>query len=138
MSWYSTDKTNIKKEVRKFGYVAFLFFGCLFGIGLYLNKEYALIFFGSLSALGLGFIIFPQACIPLYQGWLRVAAIMNKTVIAILLILIYFLVITPAGLLRRLLSGTTIMPLKPDKQADSYWVERETPWQPIHRFIKRY
>lgn len=137
MSWYSTDKTNIKKEVRKFGCVAFLFFGCLFGIGLYLEKEYALIFFGALSGLGLGFILLPQACIPLYQGWLRVAAIMNKIVIAILLTLIYFLVITPAGVLRRFFSGP-ILPLKPDKEVDSYWVERETPWQPIHRFIKRY
>ena len=50
---------------------------------------------------------------------------------------VYYLVITPAALIKRLMGGRPL-PLKPDKQTESYWVTRAEPSQPRERFIKRY
>ncbi|MDY6987451.1 MAG: hypothetical protein SWQ30_05275 [Thermodesulfobacteriota bacterium] len=65
------------------------------------------------------------------------AHFVGKVVTILILALTYYLVITPAALIRHLLAGPPL-PLKPDKEASSYWVTRTEPAQPKERFIKRY
>jgi hypothetical protein len=55
----------------------------------------------------------------------------------LILSLAYYLVITPSALIKRLSGGAPI-PVKPDKEALSYWVDRSEPAQPKERFLKRY
>ena len=55
----------------------------------------------------------------------------------LILALAYYLVITPAALIKMLFGGRPL-PIKPDKKALSYWVDRTEPVQPKERFIKRY
>jgi hypothetical protein len=50
---------------------------------------------------------------------------------------VYWVVITPTALLKRLLGGRPL-PLRPDRGALSYWIERSEPAQPRERFSKRY
>jgi hypothetical protein len=61
----------------------------------------------------------------------------GRLVNTLLLTLAYLLVITPAAWLKRLFGGRPL-PVRPDRQASSYWVEREEPAQPRERYLKRF
>jgi hypothetical protein len=87
--------------------------------------------------LGLGFITMPVALRPVYNAWLRFAHFISRVITNLFLILIYYLVITPSGLIKRLFGGKPL-PVKPDKNISSYWVARTEPAQPRERFFKRY
>ncbi len=53
MSLNSIDK----KQIRKFGLIALVFFGCLCALGIWREKSVLTYLFGVLATLGLGFII---------------------------------------------------------------------------------
>lgn len=125
------------REIRKFGLVALVFFGCLCGLGIWKQKVLPAYLFGSLSVLGLGFILFPAPLRPVHTAWLKVAHVLGRIVTTLTLALTYYLVITPAALLKRVFGGRPL-PLKPDRNAESYWVPRDEPAQPKERFLRRY
>ncbi len=133
MNSNSTDT----KQIRIFGLIALIFFGCLCMIGLWRQKPVPIYLFGALSILGIGFILLPNRLRPVHTGWLKVAHFIGKVITAVILSLAYYLVITPFGLVRRLLKGP-ILPQRPDKKADTYWVTRPRPLQEKEQFIKRY
>jgi hypothetical protein len=125
------------KEIRKFGIIALIFFGFLCGLGMWTKKPLPTYFFGFLSVLGLSFIIAPSRLRPIYGTWLRIAHFLGRVVTTVILALAYYLVITPAALVKRLFGGSPL-PFKPDKDCPSYWVTREEPAQPRERFLKRF
>ena len=57
---------------------------------------------GVLVAMGL---IIPMALKPVYKVWMRFGMILNRITSPIIMGLVFFLVITPTGLVRRLLSA---------------------------------
>jgi hypothetical protein len=132
-----TLNTTKRSEIRKFGLVAFLFFGCLGAIGIWREKAIIAYFFCALSLLGMGLILFPSPLRPLYDGWLKIAHLIGRTVTTLMLTLAYYLVITPSALIKRLFGGRPL-PLKPTNTTSSYWVDRSEPCQPKERFLKRY
>jgi hypothetical protein len=93
--------------------------------------------FGFLSLIGLGFILLPIQLKPIYDLWLKIAHLIGKAVTVVMLTVAYYFVITPTALIKRLFGGPPL-PLKPDKNALTYWVTRTEPAQPRERFIKRY
>jgi hypothetical protein len=129
----STDN----RETRKFGLVALIFFGCLCALGLWKNKLVPTYLFGSLTILGLGFILIPAQLKPVHAAWLKLAHFLGRIITALILTLAYYLVITPSALIKRLFGGRPL-PVKPDKKASSYWVDRTEPAPPKERFLKRY
>ena len=128
---------DTRKDIRKFGAIALIFFGILFGLGLWREKVAITYFFGLLALLGLGFLLLPSLLKPLYDGWLKIAHLIGRLITLIILTLAYYLVITPSGLIKRVFGGRPI-PTSPDKNASSYWVARPEPVQPRERFMKRY
>jgi ABC-type Fe3+ transport system permease subunit len=114
-----------------------VFFGALFGLAVWRDKTVAAGIFGCLGLIGAVLAIFPSRTGFLYRGWLRVAHGVGRVITLLILALAYYLVITPAALLKRLFSGRPL-PLKPDRKAATYWVERTEPAQPKERFVKRY
>ena len=133
MSLNSTDT----KQVRTFGLIALLFFGCLCALGIWFEKPLPTFLFGALSALGLGFILLPHQLRPVFVAWLRIAHFLSRVVTALILTLAYYLVITPAALIKRIFGGTPL-PIKPDKNASSYWVTRKEAVQAKEQFFKRF
>jgi len=123
--------------IRKFGLIALLFFGSLCALGIWTQKPLPAYLFGCLAALGIAFIVLPAKLTPVYLRWMQVAQFMGKAFTALILTLAYFLVITPAAFLKRIFGGTPL-PTKPDKEMPSYWVTRTEPAQPLERFIKRF
>ncbi|MFP4476218.1 MAG: hypothetical protein ACLFOY_11725 [Desulfatibacillaceae bacterium] len=132
----TSNWTDIR-EIRKFGAVALVFFGLLLAVGLWRERLLAVYLFGALSALGFLHLVLPGPMKPVYRGWLAVARAIGTVVTTVLLALVYFVVITPSGWIRRLVAGP-ILPMQPDREAETYWVEREERVQPRERFTKRF
>jgi len=126
-----------KREIRKFGLIALIFFGCLCALGVLLKKALPTYLFGFLSVAGLGLVVFPSHLRPLYFVWLKIGHTLGRIVTTLMLTLAYYLIITPSGLIKRLFGGAPL-PIKPDRQVSSYWVARTEPAQPKERFLKRY
>jgi hypothetical protein len=133
VSLNSTDA----KQIRKFGLIAFIFFGCLCALGIWSGKPLPTYLFGTLSALGLGFISFPHQLRPVFVAWLRIAHFIGRAVTTLILTFAYYLVITPAALIKRIFGGTPL-PNNPDKNMSSYWVTREEAVQSKEQFFKRF
>ena len=133
MSLNSTDT----KQIRKFGLIALIFFGCLCALGIWLEKPFPTYLFGTLSALGLGFILFPNQLRPVFVAWLKIAHFLSRVVTTFILTLAYYLVITPTALIKRIFGGTPL-PTKPDKNVSSYWVTRKEAVQSKAQFLKRF
>lgn len=133
MIWNSINS----REIRRFGLIALIFFGCLCALGLWVKKPLPVYLFGSLSMLGIGFILVPSRLKHVYVAWLKIAHFLGRLVTALMLTVAYYLVITPSALIKWLFGGRPL-PVKPNKNASSYWVPRAEPAQPKERFIKRY
>ena len=73
------NKTKMK-DVRRFGIIAFLFFGALCALGLWRHKPVPIYLFGALSVLGIGFVLFPSKLTPVYTIWLKVAHFIGKII----------------------------------------------------------
>lgn len=125
------------KQIRRFGLIALIFFGILWGLAIWRGHDLLKYFFGALSILGLGFLIIPGPLKPVYNGWLKAAHFIGLVFTALVLTVAYYVVITPAGLLKRLFGGRPL-PLKPNPDASTYWVTRPEPAQPKERFYKRF
>ena len=126
-----------KRDIRKFGLIAICFFGAIAALAFWRGRPGVLGVFGILGTAGLLFFLIPGPMAPVYRGWLRISHIIGRITTGIILILAYYLAVTPVALAKRVFGGVPI-PLKPDPQADSYWVERPEPVQPNERFIKRF
>lgn len=133
MSSNSTDN----RDIRKFGFIALVFFGCLSGLGIWLGRVVPIYLFGGLGLLGLAFIVAPLPLRPVYAGWLKVAHLVGRVITTLVLVMAYYLVITPSAMLKRLFGGAPL-PVRPNKDVLTYWVAREEPAQPNERFLKRY
>ena len=129
----STDK----KEIQRFGAVAFVFFGSLCVIGILASKPLPTYLFAFLSVLGIGFVLMPSPLKPVYNLWLKIAHFIGRIITTLMLTFAYYLVITPSALIIRLL-GKRLVPIKPDRKVSTYWVDRIEPAQPKERFLKRY
>jgi hypothetical protein len=109
-------------EGRKFGLVvgaAFLVFGGLMWRRGHLPPAYV--------AAGLGGLLFlagltaPQRLGPVYRAWMALARAISKVTTPIVMGAIWFLVITPAGLLVRLFGHR---PLSHPRDATTFWHTR--------------
>lgn len=113
---------------RAFGLVFAGFFAVLFSLGCWRGH---LQLWTTRAALGLAvlFLILalaaPRWLSPLNQVWTRFGQLLHAVTSPLVLGLVFFLVVTPLGLLARLL-GRDFLRLKRDPQAHSYWIDRTT------------
>jgi hypothetical protein len=74
----------------------------------------------------------------MYRLWIGLSVVLGYFVSRILLTLIFFLIITPLGLVMRIV-GRDPMDRKWDPEATSYWIEREQePDTSIERYGKQF
>ncbi|MBW2037137.1 MAG: hypothetical protein JRI41_06615 [Deltaproteobacteria bacterium] len=125
------------RRIRRFGAIAFFFFGSLCILGFWRERTIAACLFGTLSLAGMGLFGLPLTLMPLYNAWMKIAYLIGRLVTIAMLTVAYYLVITPAALIKRVITGSPL-PLKPDRGASSYWVSRTEAAQPRERFTRRY
>ena len=84
----------------------------------------------GLFILGAGFLaaalLFPSLLTPLNRLWTKLGLLLHRVVSPVILGIMFFLVITPIGLLMRSL-GKNPLKLGLDRNATSYWVLRTPP-----------
>jgi hypothetical protein len=79
----------------------------------------------ALMFLGLG-LARASLLRPLARGWHRFGLILHRITTPVLLTIIYFVVMVPTGVLRRLIRRDPLA-LRLDPTAESYWILRDPP-----------
>ena len=125
------------REIRRFGAIGSIFFGTLLAIAVWRDKILLSCFLGLLGVLSIGFMLMPARLQPVYTGWLRVAHFIGSQLTVFILAIMFYFVMAPVALLKRIFGGRPL-PIKPDPDAETYWVTRSEPAQPRERFPKRF
>ena len=118
---------NIKSEksdLRKFGITIGIILLIITGFLFWKEKESFQIFltFGViLCVLG---VAIPVILKPIYWIWMIFATILGWVMTRVILGLLYFIIITPIGLIPRLF-GKQFLDLRFDKSIDTYWNYRK-------------
>ena len=113
-----------KRDIRSFGITMGIILFIISGLLMYYNKEiYQVIGIIALTFVGLGLIL-PAVLKPLYFVWMTFAAILGWVMTRVILSLVFYLIITPIGLLTRLI-GEDFLALK-KTDSDSYWNYRDS------------
>ena len=126
------------RELFWFGPLFGLFVGLLAGI---LIRRFELVTFGlafcaAASVLILVYYLVPAWQTAIYRGWLYSVAPIGWVVSHVLLGLLYYLLVTPIGLIMRLV-GYDPMQRKLDRSATTYWQLRPEPSQ-AKRYFRQF
>jgi hypothetical protein len=104
------------------------------------HKGWAKLFVGIFVAASIGFgvatLFLPRVLRPLNFAWFKLGELMGKVVSPIVLGVIFYLLITPVGLIGRLF-GRDELKLKRGN-LDTYWISREPPGPPGESFKNQY
>jgi hypothetical protein len=112
------------RDLRKFGLMVGGVFAVLGLLFLWRHKAYYPYFlWPGVTLVTLGAAL-PRALKWIYITWMSVAFVLGFVMAHVILTLLFFLVITPMGLLARL-TGRDFLSLKLDRTARSYWIPRD-------------
>lgn len=111
------------RDLRKFGLMVGGVFVVLAVVMLLRHKGHW-VYFAWPGGVLLGFgALFPRALKYVYLAWMSVAFVLGFIMAHVILTLFFFLVVTPIGLVARLV-GKDFLSLKLDRKANSYWLSR--------------
>lgn len=115
-----TDPRNL----RQFGLLVGGVFAVLGGWFWMRHRSFYPYFLAPGAALMMLGLVAPRVLKPVYIAWMTLAIVLGFIVSHVLLISLYYLVITPIGLLARLW-GKDFLALKRDSAATTYWIRHE-------------
>lgn len=113
------------RDLRKFGLMVGGVFAVLGLLFLWRHKVFYPYFLWPGVVLVLFGAILPRALKWIYIAWMSVAFVLGFVMAHVILTLLFFLVITPIGLVARLV-GKDFLSLKLDRAAKSYWIPRDS------------
>ncbi|MGH7541269.1 MAG: SxtJ family membrane protein [Gemmatimonadota bacterium] len=118
------DRARLTRaELRKFGLTVGVAFGALAGLIWWRGRGTAAAVLGTLGGLlVLGGLAAPAALAPVERGWMGLARAISRVTTPLIMGLIYFVVITPIGLLRRSVGKH---PLRHPESEGSFWAGRD-------------
>ncbi len=110
------------RDLRNLGLVFLVALGVIGGWSWWRGAAWG----GWLAGLGLAFgtwgLVWPAGLKPVYRAWMTLAVVMGYFMSRLLLSLIFFLAVTPIGLIMRLM-GKDLLDMKM-RDRDSYWHRR--------------
>lgn len=122
------DIKNIKSskaELRKFGITVGTVLGLLGGLFLWRGRDYYPWLFTGSAVILSGGLLRPALLKPLHKVWMTLALILGLVMTRVILCVLFYLVVSPLGLLLRLL-GKDYLNLKfKCDNIDSYWIEKK-------------
>ena len=109
-------------------------FGLLFGVVFAIAGLAPLARGGSIRpwalalsiACGVIAVAIPRALTPFNRAWVSIALAMHHVVSPLVMAVLFYLAVTPFGLIVRLLRTGLARRLRPDPAAPSYWTTRES------------
>jgi hypothetical protein len=123
-----TDSTGLTAaEGRRFAFTMAAAFAVLGGIAQWRGRERVALVFAVLAGLFLiAGLVVPSRLGPVERAWMGLARAISRVTTPIFMGIVYFVVLTPTGLLRRALTRHT---LSPARSAKTFWVDRK-PMEP--------
>lgn len=126
-----------RKELRQFGFLCLAFFGAIaaynyYRSGLSLGVE---LLAGAAIVGGVLGAVAPQLLKWIFVGWIIAVFPIGWTISHLLLGFIYYFILTPIGLLLRLM-GKDPMNRALDREAKSYWSPHEQ--APVSRYFRQF
>jgi len=117
-----------RSELRKFGITLGVAFGLLSGFILWRGKISSVPFF-TISALFIFLgLVLPDLLKPIQKVWMALSIILGWLMTRIILILSFYLMVTPIGLLARLF-GKDFLNRKFERDGTTYWIpKKNTPF----------
>jgi len=131
---------NIKSEksdLRKFGITISIVLIIISGLLFWKNSESYQMFFLIAGILLLVSIIIPLILKPIYWIWMIFATILGWIMTRVILSLLFYIIITPIGLIFRLF-GKHFLDLKWNKSENSYWNVRNNKNLQNERYEKQF
>lgn len=123
---YSRDENIDGSSNRTFGCVFAAFFGLVGLLPLITGRPPRIWALGGGGIFLLVALLFPSVLAPLNRLWTKLGLLLHRVVSPIALGIMFFLVITPMGLVMRALGKDPLrLRLRPD--AESYWIDRCPP-----------
>ena len=129
------------RDLRKFSLTVGIAFGVLWAVFAY-ALPYLIGRGGSLPILwqiGVGLAVVgtlaPPVVKPLFYAWMTMALALGYVMTRVLLTIFFFLVLTPVALVFRLI-GRDALHRKLDRDADSYWIDKQYLIEDRSRFEK--
>ena len=100
---------------------------------LYRGRTTVVVVFASAgAALVVAGLLVPPAARAFHTAWMRFAVLLGHVNSRVLLTLVYYLVVTPYGVVTRLVGRDPLR--RRGAKGESYWVERKTTRQPRGQF----
>ena len=125
-----------KGDIKNFGIIIGIILFTISILLFYYNKtSYQFFAFIALGFVGLG-ILTPILLKPVYLFWMVFSIILGWIMTRIILSLLFYLLITPIGLITRLF-GNDYLRLK-ESNSSSYWKVRDRAKKLNHRFEKQF
>ena len=118
------DPNARRRVLRNFGFVMAGAFGLIGGLGLWRGRSFASYLLALAVAFLLAGLLAPRSLNAIERGWMKLAGVLSAVMTRVILGLSFVLVITPVGLVRRLVVGDSLG-LRPDREAASYWIKTE-------------
>ena len=111
-----------KTELRKFGITVGIAFGVLAAIALWRGRATPATVLGVIGGLlVVSGAALPAALRPVERAWMGLALILSKVTTPVFLGIVYFVVLTPVGLVRRTVGRH---PLRHTAAGGSFWRDR--------------
>lgn len=120
------------KKIREFGVLIFIVVGVLIpGFILFKNEwsitlaVYVLIIFSTVFLISC--LLIPNIMTHVYKSWMLLALALGFIMTRLIIAIVYFTMITPIGLTRRLIGSETPRSFREftKKQSDSYWIIKD-------------
>jgi hypothetical protein len=108
------------RQLRRFGLVMAVPLGLIAAVMAWKGRTWWPAMAGAAAAFALLGLAFPRLLGPVERAWMRFALVLSRITTTVLLALTFVLLITPLGLLLRLL-GKRPLALSFDKRATTYW-----------------
>ena len=119
------DIPMTQQALRKFGLTLGIAFGILGGFLAWRGRGTWPYFLGASGFFFLFGLVLPNALKPFQKVWMTAALLMGWVMSRVILIALFFLVITPIGLILRL-AGKDLLDIRMGVQRESYWTPHRT------------
>ena len=130
-----------RKDLRKFGWTVGVAFVLLWAVMAYVfpyllgkGRNLPILWQIGVALVAVGTVL-PQILKPIYYAWMTLALALGFVMTRVLLTIFFFLVLTPVGLIFRLI-GRDPLHRKLDSRAESYWIKKDYLIQDRSRFEK--
>ena len=125
------------KDIRSFGITFGIIFLIIAGFLLYIENELFQLFIVISSVfITFGFLL-PITLKPIYISWMSFAIILGWFMTRFILSLLFYLIVTPIGLITRVL-GKDFLELKKEASDGSYWNQRESSFEKNQSYDKQF